>query len=99
MIRAKGVVYILANCAEPLEKFTFKNKKVSLKVIGTTPLASEDGNGTAIKIACTYIATLPRSFECRSLEDYTGRIQPFLEKSIKRVVIGVEINYLNYMSG
>lgn len=98
MIQARGVVSFLSNSTEKIGKFNRKNNKISMKVIEKTELSSEDCAGSAVKITCIFSANLPRSFECKSLEDYTGKIKPFLKDTINRVIISVEIHHLNYLS-
>jgi hypothetical protein len=91
MIYASGVVTFLTNN----KKFTskkLKRKTIALEVIEEI-LAEDDLPGKTI---CKYVALLPRSYECKSLEDYTGRVKPFLQKSISNVIVSVQVSHLNY---
>ena len=93
MIYASGVVTFLSNN----KKFTskkFKSRTIALEFI--EEIHSEDVSTS--KTICKYVALLPRSYECRSLEDYTGRVKPFLQKSIDTPVVSVQVSHLNYAS-
>lgn len=96
MIYASGVVTMLATNENAKVFKNFKNKTVTLKFIDE--VLSTDHEDTAKKIRCEFTAILPRSYECRSLEDYTGKIKPFLQSSIKNVIVTVQISHLNYLS-
>lgn len=93
MIYASGVVSFLTDGKKSPGKFDFKNDVILLEVIGKN---SGDCDGSAIKVICKFNALIPRSFECKSLEDYTGKIKPFLQKFIQSTVLSVEIHHLNY---
>lgn len=96
MIYASGVVTLLLNnkASDSIKKL--KSRTVSLEVI--EEITPADSNGSTGKIICKYTAILPRSFECKTLEDYTGKIKPFLQKSIDNVIISVQVSHLNYAS-
>ena len=62
MIYASGVVTFLSNN----KKFKkFKRKTIALEIIEVLP-TENDSPGKTI---CRYVALLPRSYECKSLED------------------------------
>ncbi|QUW21956.1 hypothetical protein JSQ81_19655 [Sporosarcina sp. Marseille-Q4063] len=91
MIYASGVVTFLSN-NKNFKKY--KRRTIALEVIEEIP-AEDD---SPAKTVCKYVALLPRSYECRSLEDYTGRVKPFLQKSISSIIVSVQVSHLNYAS-
>lgn len=91
MIYASGVVTFLSNNKKFNSK-KLKRKTIALEVVEEIP-AEDDLPGKTI---CKYVALLPRSYECKSLEDYTGRVKPFLQKSINNVIVSVQVSHLNY---
>lgn len=94
MIYVRGVVSFLSNNKDLSSIVNLKSKNISLKILeGFYPDESDD---SPRKVACAFTASLPRSFECKSLEDYTGKVKPFLQKSIRNVIVSVEVSDLNY---
>jgi hypothetical protein len=93
MIYASGVVTFLSN-NKKFNSRKFKGRTIALEVIEEMP----PKNGSTGKTICKYVALLPRSYECKSLEDYTGRVKPFLQKSISNVIVSVQVSHLNYAS-
>lgn len=73
-----------------------KRKHITLNVI--KGYYSEDSLNSTRKVACKFTAILPKSYDCRSLEDYTGRIKPFIQKETNNIITSVEISHLNYLS-
>ena len=93
MIYASGIVSFLLM---PKPKIKMKRKYITLEVI--EGYYSEINGDSTRKVACKFTAIIPKSFECRSLEDYTGRIKPFIEKETRNVILSVEVSHLNYLS-
>lgn len=91
MIYASGVVTFLSNN----KKFTRKKSRtIALEVIEVTQSVDD----SVAKTICKYVVLLPRSYECKTLEDYTGKIKPFLQKSIDTPIVSVQVSHLNYAS-
>ena len=89
MIYASGVVTFLSSN----KKFTRKkNKSRTIALEFIEEIHSVDNS--ASKTVCKYVALLPRSYECRSLEDYTGRVKPFLQKLIDTPIVSVQVSHL-----
>ncbi|WP_172369542.1 hypothetical protein [Sporosarcina jiandibaonis] len=93
MIYASGVVTFLSTNKKFNSK-KYKRRTIALEVIREIP-SEDDAPG---KTVCKYVALLPRSYECKSLEDYTGKIKPFLQKSIDNIIVTVQVSHLNYAS-
>lgn len=93
MIYASGIVSFLL---KPKPIIKMRRKKLSLEVI--EGYYSEDSSDSIRKVACKFTAILPRSFECKSLEDYTGKIKPYIQKETNNVIVSVEVSHLNYLS-
>lgn len=70
----------------------FNRKTLSLEI-----LEKEQGVDI-LKVKYAFTAFLPRSFECRFLEDYTGKIKPFIEKQISERIVSLQVTHLNYVS-
>lgn len=98
MIYASGIVAFISSRKTVPKGFIRKNKTLSLEVIGQPEMVSKEGVNLVMKVRCRFRAILPERVECRSLEDYTGTIKPFIQQSIKNVVLSVEIHHLNYTS-
>lgn len=96
MIYASGVVTFLTKSGEKLSIRKLKAKMITLEVIEEI-LPAEHNEWTG-KVIGKFTAILPRSFECRSLEDYTGKVKPFLQQSIGGVIVSVQVSHLNYLS-
>lgn len=96
MIYASGVVTFLANPKEVNKFKKFKRKTITLEIIEND--FPSDNNNPIRRISCRFTAFLPSSFECKSLEDYTGKIKPHLQKSIKHTIVSVHVSHLNYLS-
>ena len=96
MIYASGIVTFLSNGGNSKTLKKIKRKTITLTIV--EEIFSVDDNDLTSKIRCSFTAILPRSYECKSLEDYTGKIKPFLEKSVHHTVISVQVSHLNYLS-
>lgn len=93
MIYASGVVSFLSNNRDFKSIVNRKNKNISLEVRERSTSQEEND-----KISCKFTALLPRSYECKTLEDYTGKIKPFLQQAIRTTIVSVEVSHLNYAS-
>lgn len=91
MIYTSGLVTILDKSDKPFTIQRNKRKFITLKKADNT--LNEEG-----KVSYRFTAILPRSYECYSLEDYTGKIKPFLQDAIGRVIVSVHVTHLNYLS-
>lgn len=70
----------------------FNSRTLSLEKL------EEERAGETFKVKYAFTAFLPRSYECRFLEDYTGKIKPFIEKQIPERIVSLQVTHLNYMS-
>lgn len=91
MIYATGYITII------IDEHTKPRKKVNRKTLKLKMLEQEKGTKT-VKIKYAFTAFLPRSYECRFLEDYTGKIKPFIEKQISERIVSLQVTHLNYVS-
>lgn len=91
MIYATGYVVIIE---EP--NVTFR-KKIKRKYY-TLNFLEEERSESSLKIKYAYTAFLPKSYECRFLEDYTGKVKPFLEKQLSKRIVRLQVTHLNYVS-
>lgn len=91
MIYATGYVVIIE---EPTVKF---RKKINRKYY-TLAFLEEERTDTSLKIKYAYTAFLPRNYECRFLDDYTGKVKPFLERQMSKRIVRLQVTHLNYVS-
>ena len=91
MIYASGVVTFLSTNKKVPRK---KSRTIALEFI--EEIHSVDDSTS--KTICKYVALLPRSYECRYLEDYTGKVKPYLQKLIDSPIVSVQVSHLNYAS-
>ena len=93
MIYASGVVTFLSTNKKVTRK-KYKSRTIALEFI--EEIHSVDDSTS--KTICKYVALLPRSYECRYLEDYTGKVKPYLQKFIDTPIVSVQVSHLNYAS-
>lgn len=91
MIYASGYVTFLMSPTERVQK-RWNRKYFTLKWMGT------EQTDQGLKVKYVYKAFLPRSYECRFLEDYTGKIKPFIEQHTSKRVVSLQVTHLNYVS-
>lgn len=91
MIYATGYAVIIEN-----PDVTFR-KKVKRKYF-TLNFLEEERTATSLKVKYAFTAFLPKSYECRFLEDYTGKVKPFLEKQLSKRIVRLQVTHLNYVS-
>ncbi len=91
MIYATGYVVIIE---EPTVKY---RKKIKRKYY-TLEFLDEERTETSLKIKYAYTAFLPKSYECRFLDDYTGKVKPFLERQMSKRIVRLQVTHLNYVS-
>ncbi|HLR10107.1 MAG TPA: hypothetical protein VK120_01840 [Sporosarcina sp.] len=91
MIYASGYVTFLISPTQRVQK-RWNRKYFTLTWMGT------EQTDQGLKIQYAYKAFLPRSYECRFLEDYTGKVKPFLEKHVKEHVVRLQVVGLEYIS-
>ncbi|MBO0600556.1 hypothetical protein I2483_02665 [Sporosarcina sp. E16_3] len=96
MIYVKGIVSFLSNKKLPKSKTYMKNKFVSMKIIEVTKRFSTTGEEYVV-ITCNFTVSMDEDYACKSLEDYNGKVKPFLQKYIKSLIYRVEIHHLNYL--
>lgn len=91
MIYSTGFVTVITS-RKANRMASFKSATLSLEI------EEEELDHSSLKIKYRYTAFLPRSYECQSLEDYTGKIKPFIQKQIPNMIISLQVTHLNYVS-
>ena len=97
MIYVKGIISFLSNSKLPKSKIYMKNKFVSMKIIDITERFSTNEEEQSVVITCSFTVSMDEDYTCKSLEDYNGKVKPFLHKYIKNLIYRVEIHHLNYL--
>lgn len=91
MIYTTGYVTIIDRLeVKPRKKYNRKYLKLEL--------LEEDRMESAVKVKYAFTAFLRRSYECRFLEDYTGKIKPFIEQQLSKRVVSLQVTHMNYVS-
>ncbi len=96
MIYAQGIVSFLSKDSVPTSNTYLKNNRVHLEITETAKRHSTAGRSQTLEITCRYRASLNEDYTCRSLEDYNGKVKPFLQKHIDGLIYRVEVHYLRY---
>lgn len=97
MIYAQGVVSFLSKGIIPTSTTYLKNNRVHMEIVGITERKTVPGDSQAFEITCRYTASLYENYACKSLEDYNGKVKPFLQEQIDCLIFRVEVHYLRYM--
>lgn len=96
MILVKGVTSFLSTKLSPKSTTFMKNKRVNLQITEISkPFTTACGTQSVV-ITCLFTAFIDEHYECKSLEDYNGKVKPFLQNHIKNTINRVEIHYMNY---
>lgn len=93
MVNANGFVTFLTYNLDP--KFYINRDHNLIKISSYKNVNDSEGN-PAYEVTCNYSVYLPVHYECRSLEDYTGKVYPFLVHFLKRNIIRTEVHNLTY---
>jgi hypothetical protein len=93
MVNATGFVTFLTYKLDP--KFYINRDHNLIKISSFKTVNDVDGN-PAFEVTCKYSVYLPVHYECKSLEDYTGKVYPFLVNFLKRNIIRTEVHLLTY---
>lgn len=92
MVNAIGYVTFLTY--ELNQKFSIRKNHNVIKLHSYKEIA-DLYNRPAYEVTCKYSVYLPAHYECKSLEDYTGRVYPFLEHFLRNI-IRTEVHSLTY---
>ena len=96
MIYASGVATLLLGQTQFKSLKKFKHQMITLDI--KEEQYTRQLNEIQMRLTVDFSAILPRSYECRSLEDYTGKVKPFLQHAVNQQIISVQIKHLNYLS-
>ncbi|WP_421102905.1 hypothetical protein ACOKXV_09195 [Sporosarcina psychrophila] len=97
MIYVKGIISFQSFSKLPKSKIYMKNKFVNMKIIEITERFSTTEEEQYVVITCSFTVSMDEDYACKSLEDYNGKVKPFLQKYIKSLIYRVEIHHLNYL--
>lgn len=92
MVNAIGYVTFLTY--ELNHKFSIRKNHNVIKIHSYKEVADQY-NRPAYEVTCKYSIYLPAHYECKSLEDYTGRVYPFLEQFLRNIT-RTEVHSLTY---
>lgn len=92
MVNATGFVTFLTYHLDP--KFYINRDHNLIKISSYKTVHDLEGN-PAFEVTCKYSVYLPVHYECKSLEDYTGKVYPFLVRFLKNIV-RTEVHNLSY---
>ncbi|WP_318618038.1 hypothetical protein [Sporosarcina sp. YIM B06819] len=97
MIYATGIISFLSKDIVPTSATYLKNDRVHMEIVEIAERHSPAGGPQTFEVTCRYTASLYEDYACRSLEDYNGKVKPFLQKQIGCLIFRVEVHYLRYM--
>ncbi|MDZ5609506.1 cytoplasmic protein [Bacillus pseudomycoides] len=90
MINALGLAFILSN--KPEKKKVYLNDRFALiDIIESKDVYDSEGN-PLVELTCKYSIYLDEKYYCKSLDDYTGQVFPFLSAKIGKGLIR-NLNY------
>ncbi|ENQ3076886.1 cytoplasmic protein [Bacillus multifaciens] len=93
MINAIGIAFILSNKPEKKKKVYLNDRFALIDVFESKDVYDSEGN-LLVELTCKYSVYLDEKYYCKSLEDYTGQIFPFLKEKIGKGLV----RNLNYYS-
>lgn len=97
MIYAQGVISFLSKDIIPTSTTYLKNNRVHMEIVEIAERNPTADGPQAFEITCRYTASLYENYACKSLEDYNGKVKPFLQEQIDCLIFRVEVHYLRYM--
>ncbi len=96
MIYASGLATFFVSKKQFNALMKFKHEMITLELKQGQSIDSF--KETQNRLIYEFTAILPRNYECRSLEDYTGKVKPYLEESTNHKLVSVQVSHLNYLS-
>ena len=96
MIYATGIVSFLSKSNAPKSKVYMKNSRVHMEIIEIADRHVTAEGIQSIEVTCRFKASLNEDYDCKSLEDYNGKVKPFLQRYIKNLIYRVEVHDLRY---
>ena len=93
MINAIGIAFILSNKPEKKKKVYLNDRFALIDIFDSKDVYDSEGN-PLVELTCKYSIYLDEKYYCKSLEDYTGQVFPFLKEKIGKGLV----RNLNYYS-
>ncbi|HDX9579462.1 cytoplasmic protein [Bacillus cytotoxicus] len=93
MINAIGIAFILSKKPEKKKKVYLNDRFALIDIFESKDVYDSDGN-PLVELTCKYSIYLDEKYYCKSLDDYTGQIFPFLKEKIGNGLV----RNLNYYS-
>ncbi|WP_410982820.1 cytoplasmic protein [Bacillus cereus] len=93
MINALGLAFILSNKPEKKKKVYLNDRFALIDIIESKDVYDSEGN-PLVELTCKYSIYLDEKYYCKSLDDYTGQVFPFLSAKIGKGLV----RNLNYHS-
>lgn len=94
MVQVTGQTKIVSKNYDGKDKFIYKKGKSTIEVINSTNVIDYD-NIPAKELICNYTVLIDICDECKSLQDYTGKVFPHLKKILckERVISNLSNNF------
>jgi len=96
LINAIGLVFILTNKHEKKKKVYLNEKFALIDIIDSKEVIDDEGN-PLVELTCKYSIYLDEKYYCKSLDDYTGQVFPFLSAKIGKGLLRNLNYYFSYV--
>lgn len=96
LINALGLAFILSNKPEKKKKVYLNDRFALIDIIESKDVYDSEGN-PLVELTCKYSIYLDEKYYCKSLEDYTGQVFPFLSAKIGRGLVRNLNYYFSYV--
>ncbi|MEF7557351.1 cytoplasmic protein [Bacillus thuringiensis] len=91
MINAIGIAVILSYDFNNRNKFFLNENNALVEIIESKKMIDYKGN-PVIELTCKYSILIDRDIDCKSLDDYAGKVFPFLSSVVGHGLVRTE-NY------
>ncbi|ABS22205.1 cytoplasmic protein [Bacillus cytotoxicus] len=91
MINAIGLAFILSNKLEKKKRVYLNDRFALIDILESKEVYDSEGN-PLVELTCKYSIYLDEKYYCKSLDDYTGQVFPFLSAKVGKGLVR-NLNY------
>ncbi|PEF99665.1 cytoplasmic protein [Bacillus toyonensis] len=95
MINAIGIAVILSYDFNNKNKVYLSESNALIEVIESKNMIDYEGN-PVIELTCKYSILIDRDIDCKSLDDYAGKVFPFLSSVVEYGLVRNENYHFSY---
>ncbi|KXY36743.1 hypothetical protein AT269_27545 [Bacillus cereus] len=96
MINAIGIAFIISYDLANTDSFQVEQSNALIESISSRKMINNEGK-PVLEIACKYNILMNEDTECITINDYTGKISPFLRSIVGPGLVITENYYLNHV--